>query len=241
MHYFLLTFVLFFSFPAFAQDHSSLLALPEGATLMSVSALERVEVEQDLLTATLRAHAEHENAAIAQNTVNTLMTKALEDASKVKNVKAATLHYNIYQHDPNRNKALQTAKPVWRAEQSLQIKGTDDDAILKLAGALQEDGFLLDGLSYSISPALQDSTQSDLLESALAKLTAKAERAGKALRKGNVSLLKVDVGQDFSPSPAPRMMRSMAADSFSEMSAPVAAPGQDEITLNVSAVALLKP
>ena len=46
-------FLLFTALPAAAQDYQTVLDIPEGATLVSLSATERVEVDQDLLVADL--------------------------------------------------------------------------------------------------------------------------------------------------------------------------------------------
>lgn len=237
----LLTACLLISLPSLAQDYEGLLQIPDKATIMTVSASERVEVEQDLLTATLRFQAEDKDAAVVQDQINRAMGGALDEAKKVKSVKTATLNYNVYQYDPNRGKKGMKAAPIWRGEQSLQLKSKDSEALLELTGELQKLGLMMNGLQYSVSPDLRDQTQSDLLETALERLTGKAKRAGKALGKSNVEFLTVNVGHN-APSYQPKMMmRAMAMDSSAEMAAPVAAPGQSEISLNVNAVAILKP
>ena len=227
--------------PALAQDYSSLLGLPEGATVMSISTTERTEVKQDLLTATLRYQAENADPVALQDDINKIIGNALKESDKVKNVQVSTLGYNVYQYDPNRRKDKIAAAPIWRGEQSLQIKSTDSEALLDLAGKLQKIGLVMSQLGYSVSPDLRDATQNNLLELALEHLTAKATRAGKALGKNTAQLLKVDVGASPSSYPQQRMMQTMATDSISEMAAPVAAPGHSDITLDVSAIALLTP
>lgn len=242
MRLLLLILLALYSVPSFAQDFEGLLKLPEGATVMNVSATERTEVKQDLLTATLRFQFEDEDLNAVQNAINSKMKKALDKAKKAKSVQTQTLRYNVYQQDANRGKRDLAARMIWRGEQSLQLKSTDTDAVLELTGELQKIGLSLNGLGFSVSTKLRDQVQSDLLEKALARLTAKAERAGKALGKNSVELLKVNVGHNGSIH-QPRMM--MRSDAFvaeaASMAAPVAEAGESEISLNVDAVALLKP
>lgn len=236
-----LTALLCLSLPALAQDYESLLALPKDTTVMNLSASERVEVDQDLLTATLRFQVEDKDTSTVQNSINETMRDALDEAKKVKSVKAATLRYNIYQFDRNQGKKGLKRDMLWRGEQSLQLKGKDSEALLKLVGKLQKQGLLMNGLQFSVSADLREATTSALLEKALERLTEKARRAGKALGKSKVDLLQVNVGQSAPVYEPKMMMRSMAMDSSVEMAAPVAAAGTSDISLNVTAVAILKP
>lgn len=230
--------------PAMAQEYEGLLKLPAGSTLMNVSATERTEVAQDLLTATLRYQGENEDPAALQDEINKVMSAALAEAKKVSAVESTTLHYNVYQYDRNQGRDALAQKLIWRGEQSLQIKSTDKDAVLKLAGALQSKKLVMSNMHFSVSPQLRDKTQSDLLEKALARLTEKAKRAGSAIGKGKVDLLRVDVGEgpDYYQ-PQPVMMRAsmdVAGGAMEKAAVPVAEAGKSEISLSVSAVALLK-
>ncbi|GJL84282.1 MAG: hypothetical protein DHS20C02_00570 [Micavibrio sp.] len=224
--------------PANAQDYKTLLDIPEGATLVSLSATERVEVEQDLLTANLRYEAENTSAKELQDEINKIMQKAVDEAKKVKSVKVSTQQY--YVHEYRRDKH---APRVWRGNQGLQIKGKTADELLELAGELQEMGLKMNGLSYSVSPDLMEETRENLLEETLIKLKSKAERTAKALGKSKADLLQVNVDMGGGHYAQPQMMRTMAHAEMamdSKMAAPVAAPGQSNITLTVSAQALLK-
>jgi predicted secreted protein len=98
-------------------------------------------------------------------------------------------------------------------------------------------------MSYTLSPDKAQATQESLMESALEKLGKKADRAAKALGKSDADLLEVNVDSG-GYYPQPMMMHAnmeMADSSMGKMAAPVAAPGQTEITMTVSAKALLKP
>ena len=234
------TFALLIALPTYAQDYKTLLDLPEGATLINVAATERVEVEQDLLIATLRYEAENESAKELQNDVNALMSKALDMAKKVSSIKAATQQYNVYQYDRSRGKGARRDY-VWKGQQGLQIKGKKADDLLELVGDLQEMGLAMNGLSYTVSPELLEDTRNNMLEAALTKLRAKADRTAKALGKKKTEFLQVNIDHGGYQPPIMRHARmEMATMSADAMSAPVAAPGESQITLSVSAQALIK-
>ena len=216
----------------------TLLDIPEGATLVNLSATERVEVEQDLLTATLRYETESSDPRRLQNEINSVMKEALEMAQRVETVKTSTRGYNVYQYDQNRNKKTLPSKKIWKGSQSIQLKSKNADDLLALVGRIQGAGLAMNGLNYSVSPELLEETRNGLLEAALKKLLIKAKRIARTLGKTKSELLHVTVNNGGGGYRAEnRQMRSMA---MSDMAAPVAAAGQSNITLTVSAQALLK-
>jgi predicted secreted protein len=234
--------------PASAQDFKTLLDIPKGATLINLSATERVEVDQDLLVASLSYEFEHDDAAKLQDTINKVMTKALAEAKAVNSVKVSTQSYQVYPYDFNPDpRPLQPGEQPklqrkWRGSQSLILKGKMPDDLLKLAGKMQALGMNMTSLSYTVSPELLEETQNSLLETALTKLKTKAERTAKALDKSKANLLNVnvDVG-GFYPQPIMHggaMM--MKAEMASDAAAPVAAAGQSDITLTVTAQAMIE-
>lgn len=227
---------------ASAQDYKTLLDLPQDTTLVSLSATEQVEVQQDLLVANLRYETTNTDPRKLQDEINTLMKKALDEAQKVSSVKAATQQYHVYEFDRSAGKGTRRDM-AWRGQQGLMIKGKKADDLLELTGKLQDMGLSMSGLNYQVSPELLEETRESLLEDALKKLMAKADRTAKAIGKSKSELLQinVDMGGYY---PQPQMMRSdMAYEgaAMKTMAAPVAAPGESQITLTVSAQALLKP
>lgn len=230
--------------PARAQDLNTILDIPEGATLISLSATERVEVDQDLLIAQLSYESENQVAANLQDEINKVMKKAIDEAKKVSSVKVSTQSYQVYPMDYNPDPKGDPTKVIrkWRGSQSLMLKSKTPDDLLALAGKMQEMGMNVNSLYYTVSPELLEETQNSLLEAALTKLKTKAERTGKALGKTKADLLNVnvDIG-GYAPQP---MMRGgavmMKAEAAMDMAAPVAEAGQSDITLTVNAQALVK-
>jgi predicted secreted protein len=232
-----------------AQDYNTLLDIPEGATLVNLSATETLEVQQDLLVANLRFESKNQDPKKLQDDINEIMKKAVDKAKSVPDVKIATQQYYVYPQDfdPNpqpvqKGEAPRKLERTWYGQQGIELKSKKADDLLKLTGELQELGLTMTGLNYIISPELLESTQESMLEAALAKLKAKAERIASALGKSKSDLLQVnvDMGGYY---PVPMMARGMAMDAGMEMAkvnAPVAEPGQSQISLTVSAQAMLK-
>ena len=231
------------SFPmtANAQDYKTLLDIPEGATLINLSATERVEVEQDLLIANLQFRFEDKDPKVVQNEVNKVMRKALDKAQDEKNVKAKTQQYYVREYDLNRSKDRTRRNMVWRGQQSLQIKGKKADDLLEVVGEIQALGLTMSGLTYQVSPELLEETRNDLLEGAMEKLMVKAERTAKAIRKDDVDFLQINVDMGGGHVPRRAYAKSMGMDSVTEsIAAPVAAPGESTVNMTVSAQALLR-
>lgn len=223
-----------------AEDYKTLLDIPAGATLVNLSATERIEVDQDLLVAALRYEAQHKQPRTLQNEINTVMAKALAAAKQVSSVKTATQAYQIYEDDLNRGKKHLPPDPVWRGQQGLVLKGKHAGDLLDLVATLQGFGLSVSDLSYTVSPELLDERRESLLEAALLKLRSKAERTAKTIGKSKTDFLQIDVDMGDQRPPALRSMAMAEAASVVEMAAPVAAPGQSEITLTVTATALLQ-
>lgn len=224
--------------PFAAQADDGLNLPPEGHTLLNLSASERMTLPQDLLIASLRIEAKSADTSKVQNDINTAMEKALAEAKKVKDVKVSTGSYHVYeQHVDQRTK-------VWHGQQTITLESKDSAAILKLSGEIQKMGFVMNGLNYTLSPEKAESVRDELMVKALEKLQKKAEMVAKALGKSAYELtdVNVDGGSPVMPMYKAMAMRAdMAGGAEMAMAAPVAEPGETDVTLSVSARALLKP
>ena len=246
--------VLGVSAPAKAQDASQSLVKP-GQTVLNISASERQTVQQDLLIASVRFETEGADSRSLQDKINKLVAKALEESKKYGEVKVVTDNYYVYPYDPNQYvppqpQPTEKTEPkekqpiIWKGSQGLSLKSKNSEQLLKLMGALQDMGFQTNNLSYTLSPEAFETIRDAMMESALTKLAAKAERASKALGKKEAELVEVNVDTAYPNYPMPMMARAeMAMDSGgaqAKFAAPVASPGESEITLTVSARAVLK-
>ena len=219
---------------ASAQDIN---LLPEGQTLITLSVTERVSVQQDTLIATLRIERQNRNAQTLQREINAAMDEALNESKGVDNVKVSTGYYSVYQT----NTAPQGGRPdqVWQGSQSITLEGKDAQSLLELAGEIQGMGFVMNNLSYTLSTERADEVRDGLMESAIARATANAERAARAMGKTDIDIATLDIDAAMGYSQPVMMARGMAMDSM-EKASPVAEAGESEVSLTVRVQAVAK-
>ncbi len=225
--------------PAMAQVEDPILAMPDGQVILSISATERREVEQDLLVANLTYQTTNKDARALQDEINKAMNDAVKTAKKVDSVKVNTGSYQVYEFAEPRTK-----EKKWRGSQSLTLKSKNAEDILELAGKLQDMKLNMNGLSYMLAPETSVSIQDSLMEDALQQLQERANRAAKALGKSTAELRDVNVQGGNAPyQQIQNYARGMVSMDMAQegMAAPVAAVGETTITLSVSARAILKP
>lgn len=221
--------------PAMADDGLHL--PPEGHTLLNLSASERVTMPQDTLMASLRIETKSADTAKIQNEINAAMEKAVAEAKKVKGVKVSTGSYYVYEQQ------VDERTKIWLGQQTIELESKDSAALLKLTGDIQKMGFLMNGLNYTLSVEKTEEVRDELMVKALDKLKKKAEMVTKALGKTGYELtdVNVDGGSPVMPMYKAMAMRDSAGSAEMAMAPPVAEPGETDVTLTVSARALLKP
>lgn len=233
---------------ASAQDNGLNLP-PEGTTLINLSATEKRTMPQDLLIASLRIEVDDKNdPAAVQKKINEAMKKALELAKKETSFKVSTGTYSVYKYENpiivNTKTGEQKTEPVWRGSQTIDIESKDSAKLLEVVGKIQGFGFAMNNLAYTLSPEVADKVRDELMVQALKKLTAKADIVAKTLGKTKADLIdvNVDTGGPVAPMYKAMMARGEAmAMSADAMPAPVAEAGETDVSLTVSARALIKP
>jgi len=228
-------------------DDNGLNLPPAGETIINFSATETRTVPQDLLMASLRIEVEDATPVEIQKKINDAMTKALELAKKEPELKVSTDAYmvNKYQEpvETDSKTGQQKYKNVWKGSQSINIESKNSAKLLDVTGKIQGMGFAMNNLSYTVAPDTVEKVRDDLLVAALKKLQNKAQVVAKTLGKNNVDLadVNVDTGGPVMPMYKGVMMRAEAMSADAAMPAPVAAAGETDISLTVSARALIKP
>ena len=234
---------------AFAQEMQNGIKVEPGQTIISLSALEQVEIKQDLLDASLRIEIEGKDAQKIQNDINTAMQKALDASKDLKDVKASTGQYYVYSYNPNvqqpvaEQKSKTKAPNIWKGSQTIELKSKNQAELLELAGKIQDLGFVMNGLNYTLSPEQTESYRDGLMTAALKKIQTKADLAAKALGKSGYDIVEVNVDGANPFPPVPVMYAKAARMEMvqSDMAAPVAQAGDQTVSLSVNARVLLKP
>lgn len=242
---FLLACVLMMSSsPVRAQDPG--LKPGPGETIINLSATERMTLGQDLLQASLRIDTDGKDAKTVQKEINDKMKAAIALTKDQEGVKVTTGQYYVYGYDPNPQPVPVDGKAKkieqrWRGSQTIDLESKTADKVLTLSGQIQEMGFVMNGLNYTLSVEKSESIRDELMTKALTKLKQRAEIAAKALGKSKVDLIEVNVDATMPYNPPVMMKAGMARDAVAEsMPAPSAEAGETDVTMTVSARALLK-
>jgi predicted secreted protein len=228
----------------FSQSSFDLTELESGQLLLNLSATEQVSVEQDTLNASLAYSVQGREKISLQHEVNTKMAGALELVEAISEIEYSTGQYYIYIIRPGRPSRDDIENPIWRAQQGLQLSSTNSEELLEAVGELQSSGMEINRLNYSLSEEAFEQTSDSLLSIALEKLEGKANETAELLNKSSASLVEVTINGNrntgfFQPRMA--MMEGTGEPDYAQFETPTAVPGQSEVSLSVSAKALLSP
>lgn len=188
------------------------------------------EVPNDMLTAVLYAEQQGQDTAALANTVNQTTTWALDIAKQANTVTSRTLDYTTNPIYGENGKVS-----GWQVRQSIQLKSQDSKALSGLLGQLQEK-LRIEGISYSVSPDVQASTEKALIDQALKTFKERAEQMKTGMGRQEYRVVRLDVQAANDYFQPPIMMRAMAD------AAPAAAPappslegGKQNLQVNVQA------
>jgi predicted secreted protein len=202
--------------------------------VVTLTATASSQLANDRMHALLRVDVDNPDPVAAANEVNTRMAKALARAKAVRGVEAATTAYSSYQVS-ERNQPLR-----WRVSQTLSLESSDFTALATLVSKIQsEDGLVLGGMSFSVSPSARRTAEDALTQQAIKAWQARAQAAAQgfgsnAWRTGYVTIQTGDYAR-----PVP-MMRAAGVQAAAD--APVATQGgTTDITVTVSGEAILEP
>ena len=191
------------------------------------------EVEQNVLVATLQAHAEAASPAAAQAAVNTAMAAAVERVHAEAEIRAATGGYSVYERRDRDNRPVD-----WVAQQDLRLTSQDPAALLELAGSLQETGLNLVGLGWQVDEATRRKVQDELTIEAIATLRQRAQAIAESveMQVANIDTLRVGGAME-----GPRPMMAMRAEMMADAPPPTALPDLETIQSQVEAEIVLAP
>jgi predicted secreted protein len=189
-------------------------------------------VPHDRLRTVLRVEVQGATGPQVQGEINRRMTAALARAKEATAIKAETGGYSVGRiYDPK-------APQPWQGSQTLSLTSADFNAVLALAGELQNNGLLMSGLQFFLAPEKLGALQDEMTTEALAALKTRAANVARDLGMAVEGYKAVMVGNaETGFSPQPRMAMMSAAKSAPP---PVAEAGDATVTLTVNATVLLK-
>lgn len=197
--------------------------MQQNTTQLDFSVSAKAQAAPTELTARLTVRAESPSASAAQKDVNTRMTAAMKLISGHEGIVAKAGGYSIYENTPEH------APKSWTARQELELSGQDSVRLLDLAGRLQSDSLMLEGLDWSLDDATRDRLVQEARTKALKQVRQQAEESAQTLGLHLVRLKEVRVASQ-EPGPRPVMlMGARMADSAPPQRSP------DEQTIRVTA------
>jgi predicted secreted protein len=208
---------------------------PVTTTDIQITQQAALVVPRDRVVATLRVMARGANARQIQIDINHRMLDALAKVKNTPTVTAETGSYSV-----NHPFTTQGESAEWRGEQVLTLSSGDFDAVLGLAGVLQNEGLVMGEMRFFVS--------SDTLKAVQDELTATALKAmqdrGKTIA-GDLSL-KVDryktinVGNATEEQgEAPTSNKAAVAGKSQKAPPPAAIAGEALVTLTVNATVVM--
>jgi predicted secreted protein len=196
---------------------------PAEYNIVSLQADAQREVDNDVMTAVLFAELSDTDSAKLAQSLNTVINAALQVAGQAKAVRTRSGNYRTYPVYDNRRRLTE-----WRGRAELRLESADFGAASSLIGQLQST-LQVASIGFSVSPAVRQRVQDELMVEALATFRARAEVAQKALGGRSFKVRQVNIGSGFSgPQPFAAESRSLAA------SAPQLEGGASRISVTAS-------
>jgi uncharacterized protein len=191
------------------------------------------DVEQNVLVATVQAHAEAASPAEAQAAVNESMAAAVERVRAEAEIRAATGSYSVYERRDRDNRPVD-----WVADQDLRLTSKDPAALLELTGSLQEMGLNVIGLGWQVDDETRRKVQDELTIAAIATLRQRAQAIAESIQMqvANIDTLRIGAAME-----GPRPMMAMRADAMAEAAPPTALPDLETVQSHVEAEITLSP
>lgn len=233
-----------FTLPASANQLKDIQINQDGVYL-NISVTEQIDVQEDLLVSSMRIEKEGFDPKLIQNEINLMMAKAVEMAKEVSDINVSTEQYYVYQYNQGQNTdnvKEEAKKKIWRGTQVLSLKSKSSEALLTLIGKLQNEELLIQNLNYTLSNEKREIMRDSMIEGAIEKLKQRATLVAKALGKDYSGFTMINIDPEAGRAPVSRLMMGTPPVSANDNAAsiPVAEPGISEVTMTISATALLK-
>ncbi|MGB5397031.1 MAG: SIMPL domain-containing protein [Gammaproteobacteria bacterium] len=210
-----------FILPVLAQAHET----ETHYDRINLSASAQSRLANDTLVASLYAEEEGSNAAQLADIVNKKIQWAITTLKQHPQIKLQTSAYTT-------NPVYQKNKIVsWRVRQTLQLESLDMAKVSELLGQLQSR-LALQGMHFTVSPQLKNTTDDALISEALAAFEARAQLVTQQLKRKGYKIVDLNIATSGSPGGYQRYgMRAMALES---VAAPAIESGEQDVQVTVS-------
>ena len=203
--------------------------------VLQLSANGTVEVPQDMLSITLQATREGNDAAVVQSQLKQVLDAALAEARKSAQPGQLDVRTGNFNLHPRYTRDGKTAG--WQGTAELVLEGRDFARVSQLAGRL--DSLTVGNISYGLSRETRAKAEGEAQTLAIDAFKQKASVLARDFGFGGYTLREVAVNAEYG-NPMPRVM-AMKAPMAASADAPVPVePGKANVVVNVSGSVQLK-
>jgi predicted secreted protein len=165
------------------------------------------------------------------------MMAALAKVKNAPNVIAETGSYSV-----NHPYTTQGESAEWRGEQVLTLSSGDFDAVLALAGVLQNDGLVMGEMRFFVSPDSLKAVQDELTATALKELQERARNVAGDLTLKVQRYKTINIGNATEElGEAPTSKRAAVAGKSQKAPPPAAIAGEALVSLTVNSTVVMAP
>ena len=207
----------------------TVIANPQPAGVLSLSAQASAQVPQDVVTITLFYEQEAADPSSLTATLNQRAEAALREAKGVDGVTAKSGSFTVYPSTDRDGKIS-----AWRGRTEIVLESHDFAAASKLAGKMSSS-MQVGNVTFSLSPEAQRAAAQKLSTQAIDSFRKQAQAASQAFGYGSFTIREVNVGQSGAAPRPVMMMQSRAMGADAKMAAPMALEaGTTTVTVDVS-------
>jgi predicted secreted protein len=185
------------------------------------------EADNDTLVAVLSAQREGKDPAALSDSVNRLISAAIDEAKKEPQIKLQTLGY---QTSPR----YQEQRLIgWRVKQSLRLESQEGEKLSQLLSRLQSK-LALESISYSISDERRRSVEETLISQALKAFQQRAQLVTERLGRKTYRLVEMHINTSSQPVQPMRMRRGGAMSMESTVASPKLEAGTQTLRVEIN-------
>ncbi|MEJ7139146.1 SIMPL domain-containing protein [Amphibiibacter pelophylacis] len=212
--------------PALAHGDAAAPAL--GVVNLNSSATR--QVDNDLLTINLQARSQGVDARQVQDQLRSALDAALKTARP--KAKAGELDVQSGGFSLSPRYSNQGVISGWQGQATLQISGTDQAGIARLAGEIST--MTVAGVQQAVSRATRERLEAEVTTEALRRFQARARQVSKDMGYGGYEVRELNVSSAEGgerPPMAPMMMRAAAMEKSADVPVEM---GRSDVSINVS-------
>ena len=205
---------------AFAQDDQTY-------DQIDLSADARLEIENDLLIATVFAEAEDNDQADAAAAVNEAIAWAADHARRVPGIRLQTTSYTTRPLYANGRRIT-----GWAARQGLKLESADAEALSALLGELQER-VAVQSMSYELSDTARNEAEEQLIADAIAQFDRRANLVARELGREGYRIVRLNVSTQGS-NPLIRTAQARVAEASVSLTPPEIEAGVQTLSVIIN-------